>query len=250
MSGESTALEIASQQLMLAVRSAAALWADATTSAATARRDDLLRDKREVVTSFFARVRKRPAEVDTPDVKDWQAAMEERNLSRSTIYIRTCLLSSFYTWAMKNSPEGVHLAVNPILLARPKKPRAYQTESTKSFTDDELRRLLELVREKASEASNIVAKRDYALLQWYLQTGRRRAEVISLRGRDVQVKDDILIVRYKIKGGRYVARELRDAVVRVALLDYLSASGRLHALKTDAPLWTRHDRAGDTVKLR
>ncbi len=98
MSGESTALEIASQQLMLAVRSAAALWADATTSAATARRDDLLRYKREVVTSFFARVRKRPAEVDTPDVKDWQAAMEERNLSRSTIYIRTCLLSSFYTW--------------------------------------------------------------------------------------------------------------------------------------------------------
>jgi integrase len=28
------------------------------------------------------------------------------------------------------------------------------------------------------------------------------------------------------------------------LLDYLSTSGRLDALKTDSPLWNRHDRAG------
>ena len=31
---------------------------------------------------------------------------------------------------------------------------------------------------------------------------------------------------------------------RAALTDYLSAAGRLRALKTDMPLWTRHDRAG------
>lgn len=33
-------------------------------------------------------------------------------------------------------------------------------------------------------------------------------------------------------------------MLREALLDYLSSSGRLTALKTDSPLWTRHDRAG------
>jgi integrase len=32
--------------------------------------------------------------------------------------------------------------------------------------------------------------------------------------------------------------------VKEALLDYLTSAGRLHALKSDAPLWTRHDRAG------
>ena len=32
--------------------------------------------------------------------------------------------------------------------------------------------------------------------------------------------------------------------MKEALLNYLTASGRLHALRTDAPLWTRHDRAG------
>jgi integrase len=47
-----------------------------------------------------------------------------------------------------------------------------------------------------------------------------------------------------VKGGDYVGREVRDPLLRAALLDYLSSSGRLSALKTDSPLWTRHDRAG------
>lgn len=57
-------------------------------------------------------------------------------------------------------------------------------------------------------------------------------------------KDKILIVRYRIKGGRYLVSELRDAVVLGALLDYLCASGRNDVLATERPLWTRHDRAG------
>ena len=32
--------------------------------------------------------------------------------------------------------------------------------------------------------------------------------------------------------------------MRSAVIDYLSASNRLHALKGDTPLWTRHDGAG------
>jgi integrase len=47
-----------------------------------------------------------------------------------------------------------------------------------------------------------------------------------------------------VKGSDYVEREVRDGVARAALTAYLSSSGRLQALKTDAPLWTRHDRAG------
>jgi len=71
-------------------------------------------------------------------------------------------------------------------------------------------------------------------------TGWRREEVISLRGSDVRVADG-LIVSGRAKGGHYRAKEVRDPEVREALLDYLAAAGRVHALKTDAPLWTRHD---------
>lgn len=88
-----------------------------------------------------------------------------------------------------------------------------------------------------------MGKRDYAMLLLYLATGLRRQEVISLRGKDVHT-EETLILAYRAKGGDYRSREVREPQVKVALLDYLSSAGRVHALKTDAPLWTRHDRAG------
>src|SRR5207253_389901 len=93
-----------------------------------------------------------------------------------------------YRWAISNSPLDEQPIVNPVALARPKKPKPYRTERTKSLLDDELRVLITFMREKATEPTNTVAKRDYALLQWYVKTGRRRNEVIALRGSDVQVR--------------------------------------------------------------
>ena len=51
-------------------------------------------------------------------------------------------------------------------------------------------------------------------------------------------------VRGKVKGSDYVERELRDHAAHSALIEYLTAAGRSDALAKDAPLWTRHDRAG------
>jgi integrase len=103
--------------------------------------------------------------------------------------------------------------------------------------------LVSAVRRHAQEAGDIVGKRDYALLLLYLATGLRRREAISLRGKDVHL-GDMLVLAYRAKGGDYRSREVREPQVKEALLDYLSAAGRLPALKTDAPLGTRHDRAG------
>jgi len=72
----------------------------------------------------------------------------------------------------------------------------------------------------------------------------RRQEVISLRGGQLKIEDDSITLTGKVKGGDYVGREVRDPLLREALLDYLASAGRLNALKTDSPLWTRHDRAG------
>jgi integrase/recombinase XerC len=250
---EETALQkVIGHDISLAIRAAAQAWAEATTARTLERRDSLVHDKSKVVASFFAFSRKPPAEVIMPHVKEWQAEMEEQGLTASTIYIRTSMLSSFYRWAMANTPLGQLLTTNPVALARPKKPKPYRTKQTKSLLDDELRALVAHVKAKAAEPKNVAAKRDYALLQWYIKTGRRRSEVISLRGSDVQVrelardgaKEEVLIVRYRIKGGRYLTTELRDAAVRAALFDYLGACDRLEVLKSERPLWTRHDRAG------
>lgn len=228
----------------VALRNAIALWADATTDAGSDRRSDLLRDKTRAVTTFFGFAAKHAAEVLPLDVKKWQVALETSGLTRATVYTRLSLLSSFFEWAMREPAVGAFLASNPVRLARPKAPRAYQTESTKSLTDDELRALLASVRERAARPAAVTAKRDYALLLLYVLTGMRRQELISLRGRDVEFREDALIIRGRVKGGDYIGREVRDPAVRAALLNYLEASGRLNALEGERPLWTRHDRAG------
>src|SRR2546423_12767842 len=225
--------------LQAALRSALFLWADATTDATTRRRDELLKGKPKVVEDFFAFVEKHPGEVFPEDVKRWQQRLEER-LRPATVYVRISLLSSFYEWLMQDPLLAGFVRSNPVRLARPRAPKPYQTDSVKSFTDEELIALVGHVRGQAAEDGNLVAKRDYALLRLYVATGWRREEVISLRGTDVRVADN-LVVSGRAKGGHYRAKEVRDPEVREALLDYLAAAGRVHALKTDAPLWTRHD---------
>jgi integrase len=94
------------------------------------------------------------------------------------------------------------------------------------------------VRAKAA-AGETVRKRDYALLLFYLVTGMRRREVISLRGGYIRI-DEYITLTGKVKGSDYVGREVRDPLLREALLDYLSSCDREGVLKTDGPLWTRH----------
>ncbi|HEY0173659.1 MAG TPA: tyrosine-type recombinase/integrase [Pyrinomonadaceae bacterium] len=224
----------------MALRGAVSLWAAATTSESE-RRADLLRDKQRIVHSFFGDTGKLPSEVEPADVQGWLRELAEKGISAGTIYQHACLLSSFYSWAMKDPEVGQHVRRNPARLARPKAPKPYQTESVKALSDEEVGALVSAVRGRA-QAGDVVGKRDYALLLLYLATGLRRQEAIGLRGKDVHV-GETLVLEYRAKGGDYRSREVREPRVKDALLDYLTASGRLHALKTDAPLWTRHDRA-------
>lgn len=225
----------------LAVPNAISLWANSCTLPDTGRRKDLLRDKRRAVEAFFAFTRKHPGDVTPQDVKRWQESLEAKGLRPNTVYVRTSFVSSFYEWLMRDPALGHHIARNPVGRARPRAPKAYQTESVKSLTDAELNGLLAVVAERA--ADDIVGKRDYALLLLFVATGMRRTEILSLRGRDLRL-DDGLVLTSRVKGGNYAGREVADPQVRRALLDYLSSAGRLHVLKTDAPVWTRHDRAG------
>jgi integrase len=74
-----------------------------------------------------------------------------------------------------------------------------------------------------ADGGSVVAKRDYALLMFYLVTGMRRSEVINLRGSDLEEREGVLILRGRVKGSDYVEREVRDQSARAALKDYLEA---------------------------
>lgn len=237
-----TAVVSVSTERHAALRNALRLWSDAVTAASTEQREGLLRYKHKVVEAFFVFVGKHPADVKPVDVQDWRKELEKQELSPSTIYSRVCFLSSFFQWAMRDPALREIIVSNPIRLALPKAPKAYQTESVKAWTDEQLQAIVEVVRAKAA-AGDIVGKRDYALLLFYLVTGMRRQEVIGLRGKNIKIDDEFLTLTAKVKGGDYVGREVRDPLLRDAITDYLNSCHRMSILRTDAPLWTRHDRA-------
>lgn len=239
----SQALIPAGQTVDLALLNAIHLWAAATTDAESACRQDLLRSKQQVVASFFAHCGKHPGEVTALDVQGWRDVLEGKGFKPATVYARISRLSSFYTWVMRDPALGPFIKGNPADFARPKCPRPYQTESSKALDDEQVGALVRVVRRKA-EAGDVVGKRDYALLLLFITTGMRRQEVIGLRVSDLELREDGLVVRCRVKGGDYVGRAVDEPLVREALLDYLKSSGRANALGSDRPLWTRHDRAG------
>jgi integrase len=226
-----------------ALRTAIELWADGSTRAETFERASKLRDKTQAVKGFFAFAGKHPGEVTPEDVRAWRENMESKGQKPATVYARVSRVSAFFKWLMADPLLGQHILSNPAAQARPRHPQPYQSESVKALTDDEMNRLLGVVRAMAN-AGSVVAKRDYALLLFYFLTGLRRNEVISLRGKDLEHKEGRLVIKYQRKGGKFVGREVGDASVYEALVEYLTISGRKNVLGSERPLWTRHDRAG------
>lgn len=231
------------QTVNLALLNAIHLWASATTDAESACCQDLVRSKRQAVSSFFAHAGKHPGEVTAIDVQSWRDDLEGKGFKPATVYARISRLSSFYTWVMRDPALGQFIKGNPADFARPKCPKPYQTESSKALDDEQISALVRVVRQKAG-AGDVVGKRDYALLLMFITTGMRRQEVMGLRGSDLELRKDDLVVRCRVKGGDYVGRAVNEPLVREALFDYLKSCDRMNAFGSERPLWTRHDRAG------
>jgi site-specific recombinase XerD len=223
------------------------LWANATTSTDTPRRHDLIRDKTNALLQFFAWIGKPPVAIRPEDVRAWQAHLEAKGRAAATIYALISRISSFYEWAMQEPTLHHAIHTNPVRLARPKAPQPYQSEQTKALSDEEVQALLDAIRARFRHKDpmiRIVARRDYALLLLYLLSGRRRAEIIRLRWRDVQLRPSgELIIETRIKGGTFRTQEIADPSAQHALLAYLKESGRLATIQPDDPLWIAHDRA-------
>jgi len=227
----------------VALRNAVALWAEQNTRPETLARAEKLRDKVSAVTSFFDFSEKHPGEVTPEDISRWRREMEARGLKPATVYARISRVSAFYNWLMADPKLFEFIRTNPAAQARPRYPRPYQSESTKALSDEEMNALFEVVG-RLAEGGAVVGKRDYALLLFYFLTGLRRSEVIGLRGKDLELKEGTLVIKYRRKGGKFTAREVADPAAYEALTEYLRAAGRQNVLGSERPLWTRHDRAG------
>jgi integrase len=228
---KSEALAVVAQALDEPIANAVELWVAATTDGKSVRYRDLARGKRQAVAEFWAQAGgKSLNEIKVTDVVAWEQAMAARDLAANTIAARLSYVSSFFSWLLREPKLAKHLEGNPFLRARRKAPKPYQSEATKALSNVELRDLRAAL-ERHAAGREVQALRDHAIFLLLMYSGMRRAEVLRLRGKDLDWDEVGLIVEGQVKGGKQVRRYVTHASVWQALLAYLEASDRLDVIK-------------------
>lgn len=216
-------------------------WLTRTVNSSLKRANDIRNDKSKAVLDFFDFCSKRAEQVLPSDVEEWRWSLKTQKLADGTIYNRISALSQFYEYLRNEVGMLKLIPINPARVSLPKANKPFQSESVKALSREELGKLLEVVANHAA-AGQPVHLRDNAILQFYVATGKRRAEIIGLRGNSIEVKDNRFFIKAKVKGGFFLNFELDDEMTKNALSDYLAATNRTDIFGKDEPLWLRHDR--------
>ncbi len=147
----------------------------------------------------------------------------------ATFNQRLAILSSFYVFARKRGLIG---GENPIGLVDRRTVHEYANAQPIEPTD--LKRHIQTI-----DRNTPAGARDYALLAVLSQTGRRLAEVASLRWSDVHLEGDRVTIHFRrAKGGKVMSDKLNPAISR-ALMTWLYQhyGHNLGELAPDAPIW-------------
>ena len=159
-----------------------------------------------------------------------------RQVKQSTINHRYAVLSSFYTFCIKQE----WLDYNPIEHLERAKVQPYA--DVKSLDFDDVAAMFD--RFDMSRSDHV---RDAALLAVLLQTGRRVTEVASLRWKHVSIHRGIVTLFFeRCKGNKSTSDEL-DGKASKALLRWLHKhyGQQLARLPGDTPLWVSLARGCD-----
>jgi site-specific recombinase XerD len=235
--------------LSLDVEAVVESWLTRTVNSSLKRGNDIRNDKSKAVFDFFDFCGKSADQVLPLDVEAWRTALKNQRLADGTIYNRISALAQFYEYLRTEVGLMKFIPVNPARVSLPKASKPFQSESVKALSREELASLLEVVARRA-KGEEVVYLRDHAILQFYVVTGRRRAEIINLRGDNIEIKKGRFFIRAKVKGGFFLNFELDDEPTRNALFAYLEATNRTDIFGRDEPLWLRHDKGAGSAKKK
>lgn len=222
-------------------------WLTRTVNSSLKRANDIRNDKSKAVFDFFDFCAKSAEKVLPGDVEEWRWSLKTQRLADGTIYNRISALAQFFEYLRNEVGMMKLIAINPARVSLPKAGKPFQSESVKALSREELGRLLDVVANHTIDKQS-VHLRDYAILQFYVATGRRRAEIINLRGNSIEIKDGRFFIKAKVKGGFFLNFELDDATTKNALFEYLEATDRADIFGKDEPLWLRHDKGAGASK--
>lgn len=148
----------------------------------------------------------------------WRKSLEERLVSGATIRRKLACLSSLFEYLCEKNA----VTNNPVKGVKRPKVESYEGK-TRALGDHQARQLLH-----APDSQTLKGKRDRALLSTLLFHGLRRAELCSLKVRDITERKGVLHLRVHGKGGktRYIPLHPGTAGLITEYLDCLGHRGQ------------------------
>ena len=176
-------LQISNSEISVSldVESLVESWLTRTVNYSLERSTDIRNEKSKAVFDFFDFCKKSAEQVLPSDVEEWRWSLKTQNLADGTVYNRFSALSQFYEYLRGEVGLIKLISINPAKVSLPKASKPFQSGSVKALPREELAKLLEVVAIGAQDKKP-VHLRDNAILQFYVATGKRRAEIINLRG--------------------------------------------------------------------
>jgi len=175
---------------------------------------------------FFGRLGKPPDQVTAQEVFAYAhgTGLSGKKPSGITIGARIACLSSFYRFLIRM--EMVHS--NPCdKLERPK----VEPSPPRGLSADQVQKLLSVL------PASPVGLRDRAIILTLVLTGRRRAEVLGMKCRDITLEGDRAYYVYRGKGGNRGRRELPRPAYEAMQAALAAFSKHLPSLGAGEPLW-------------
>ena len=161
---------------------------------------------------------------------------DNRPPSPYTYNNRLAILSSFYSYAARydiasgTGTRKLFHATSPThgLSARSTKP------ADRTLTQEEVTRFVSVI-----PRDTVAGLRDRAMVLFYLWTGRRCAEIVRLRWRDLECRGGQWYYSFRGKGHRDTDdKDWLHPDAKEALDEYLEVSGRIDTIQADDALFT------------
>ncbi len=186
-----------------------------------------------MLQDFFSRSRKEPDHVTAQDIFVYAhgPGLSGKQPSGITIGARIACLSSFYRFLIRMDI----VQSNPCdKLQRPQ----VSPGPPRGLSADQVHQLL------AAVPDSPVGLRDRAIILMLVLTGRRRAEVLSMKAGDLSVEGDRTYYTYRGKGGKRGRRELPQPALDAIKVGVAAFGIDLTTMAPETPLWPSHSQNG------
>lgn len=176
---------------------------------------------------------KSPEKIGVAEAAYYKKWLKSRELSDATVCLRLAACQSFFDFLSKPTGAGDDkplISSNPFRLVTRKDctPTPYGRSTPTEWMDFE--KILKAIPDDAA------GKRDKAMLIFFANTGRRRAEVANLKVRDLNLTSNPKTYVATTKGNKLQTYELSD-VCHAAIVEHWISSNRLSTLTANSSVF-------------